>query len=124
MSETPFRELGRRTPVKGVHVSLGGPNWVFLTVCTEKRGRWLAQPGFPVQHRPSHACASASNSAAIMFLPRTFVAAFKRSLVHLVDDYLPLAARWMIWDSRVIPVKRLAISSTDGIESVRELIGA
>jgi putative transposase len=47
MSETPFREPGRRTPTKGVHVSLGGPNWVFLTVCTEKRERWLAQA--PVQ---------------------------------------------------------------------------
>ena len=43
MSEIPFREPGRRTPAKGVHVSLGGPNWVFLTVCTEKRERWLAQ---------------------------------------------------------------------------------
>jgi hypothetical protein len=28
---------------KGVQVSLGGPNWVFLIVCTEKRERWLAQ---------------------------------------------------------------------------------
>jgi REP element-mobilizing transposase RayT len=44
MSDLPFREPGRRTPAKGVHNSLGGPNWVFLTVCTEKRGRWLAQP--------------------------------------------------------------------------------
>ena len=43
MSEIPFREPGRRTPAKGVHVSLGGPNWVFLTVCTEKRACWLAQ---------------------------------------------------------------------------------
>jgi putative transposase len=33
----------RRTPAKGVRVSLAGPNWVFLTVCTEDRKRWLAQ---------------------------------------------------------------------------------
>ena len=33
----------RRTPAKGVRISLGGPNWVFLTVCTDKRERWLAQ---------------------------------------------------------------------------------
>ena len=32
MSETPFREPGRHTPAKGVHVSLGGPNWVFPTM--------------------------------------------------------------------------------------------
>ncbi len=44
MSEISFHEPGRHTPAKGVHVSHGGPNWVFLTVCTEKRGQWLAQP--------------------------------------------------------------------------------
>jgi putative transposase len=43
MVETPFREPGRRTPAKGVRISVGGPNWVFLTVCTAKRDRWLAQ---------------------------------------------------------------------------------
>jgi len=43
MNEIPFREPGRRTPAKGVHISLGGPNWVFVTVCTEERGQWLAQ---------------------------------------------------------------------------------
>jgi putative transposase len=43
VAEIPFSEPGRRTPAKGVHISLGGPNWVFLTVCTEKRERWLAQ---------------------------------------------------------------------------------
>lgn len=43
MSETPFHEPGRRTPAKGVHLTLGGPNWVFLNVCTNQRDRWLAQ---------------------------------------------------------------------------------
>ena len=43
MSDTPFREPGRVTPAKGVHISLGGPNWVFLTLCTAQRERWLAQ---------------------------------------------------------------------------------
>jgi len=43
VNDVPFRVPGRRTPAKGVHISAGGPNWVFLTVCTEKRDRWLAQ---------------------------------------------------------------------------------
>jgi putative transposase len=43
MSELTFREPGRHTPAKGVNISRGGSNWVFLTVCTEKRGEWLAQ---------------------------------------------------------------------------------
>ena len=47
MAEIFPTEPGRRTPAKGVHVSPGGPNWVFLTISTEKRERWLAQS--PVQ---------------------------------------------------------------------------
>jgi predicted ABC-type ATPase len=47
---------------------------------------------------------------------------FRRSLVHLVDDYLPLAARWAVWDSRSLPATRLAISSVDAVESVRQFI--
>jgi len=48
---------------------------------------------------------------------------FDRSLVHLLDTYLPLATRWAIWDNRGLPAKRLAISTTHDIESVRHLIG-
>jgi predicted ABC-type ATPase len=48
---------------------------------------------------------------------------FKRSLVHLLDDYLPLATRWAVWDSRGLPAKRLAISSRNDIETVRKMIG-
>jgi predicted ABC-type ATPase len=48
---------------------------------------------------------------------------FKRSLVRLLDDYLPLATRWAVWDSRDLPAKRLAISGADAIESLRTLIG-
>jgi predicted ABC-type ATPase len=48
---------------------------------------------------------------------------FKRSLIHLLDDYLPLATRWAVWDSRGLPAKRLAISGENDIESVRKLIG-
>ena len=48
---------------------------------------------------------------------------FKRSLFHLLNDYLPLATRWAVWDSRSLPAKRLAISGANAIESVRPLIG-
>ncbi|PYI88332.1 MAG: hypothetical protein DME26_03810 [Verrucomicrobia bacterium] len=48
---------------------------------------------------------------------------FKRSLFHLLDDYLPLATRWAVWDSRNLPAKRLAISGENDIESVRQLTG-
>ncbi len=42
-SAVPQHRPTRHTPARGVHVSLGGPNWVFLTVCTEKREPWLVQ---------------------------------------------------------------------------------
>ena len=48
---------------------------------------------------------------------------FRRSLLHLGDDYLALATRWAIWDSRDLPAKRLAISATHDIDSIRKLIG-
>src|SRR5881275_2624469 len=35
---------------------------------------------------------------------------FNRSFNHLVDDYLPIATRWAIWDNRGLPAKRLATS--------------
>jgi len=47
---------------------------------------------------------------------------FKRSLGHLIDDYLPLATRWAIWDNRGLPAKRMATSATDDVNSVRRLI--
>ena len=48
---------------------------------------------------------------------------FKRSLAHLLDDYLPLAARWTILDNRDVPPKQLAISSEHDIKHLRTLIG-
>jgi predicted ABC-type ATPase len=49
---------------------------------------------------------------------------FQRSLVHLLHNYLPLADRWAVWDSRNLPAKRLAISTMDNIEFLRHLIRA
>lgn len=48
---------------------------------------------------------------------------FKRSLTHLIDDYLSLATQWAIWDNRGLPAKRMATSATDDVNSVRHLIG-
>lgn len=48
---------------------------------------------------------------------------FKRSLGHLIGDYLPLATRWAVWDSRDLPVKPLASSLSHDMDSLRKLIG-
>ena len=47
---------------------------------------------------------------------------FRRSLAHLVEDYLPLATRWVIWDSRGLPATALANSDSHSLEAVRTLI--
>jgi predicted ABC-type ATPase len=49
---------------------------------------------------------------------------FKRSVAHLLEDYLPLASRWIVWDSRRLPPEHLAISSSDDMEAVQNLIDA
>lgn len=47
---------------------------------------------------------------------------FHRSVLNLINDYLPLATRWTIWDSRSLPPKQLASSRDDAIESVATLL--
>ena len=59
-------EVGRRNPAAGVHVQLGGPNFVLLTVTTEDRKPWL------------------NNLEAHCFLCETWISA----TAWLVGDYL------------------------------------
>jgi len=39
--DAPFLEPGRRNPSSGVHIQLGQPNFVLLTITTEHREPWL-----------------------------------------------------------------------------------
>jgi putative transposase len=43
VSDAPFQDIGRKRPARGVHINLGEPTIVFLTVCTRDRLPWLAQ---------------------------------------------------------------------------------
>lgn len=47
---------------------------------------------------------------------------FERSLKHLLDDYLPLATHWTIWDNRGTPPKLLAHSDRNDIDDVRRIL--
>jgi len=47
---------------------------------------------------------------------------FHRSLKHLLEDYLPLSARWTVWDNREPPPKLLASSLTHDMSGVRPLL--
>src|SRR4051812_38399961 len=43
--DSPFQDIGRQHPARGVHIYLGQPTIVFLTVCTHQRKANLARPG-------------------------------------------------------------------------------
>lgn len=38
------QDIGRKHPARGVHIYSGQPTIVFLTVCSENRNPWLADP--------------------------------------------------------------------------------
>jgi hypothetical protein len=79
MSDIPFRDPGRRTPAKGVHLSMGGPNWVFLTVCTEKRERCLAQLSVErTLHHIGNIPPRRGSSAIIYSCPTTCICSARR----------------------------------------------
>jgi predicted ABC-type ATPase len=44
---------------------------------------------------------------------------FTRSRHHFANDYLPLATRWTVWDSRSLPAKLLASSNTHDMNFIR-----
>ena len=47
---------------------------------------------------------------------------FRRSLIHLIEDYLDFANRWIIWDNTRPPAKALASSDTHTILQLREIL--
>jgi predicted ABC-type ATPase len=79
---------------------------------------WLSSPAQAIA-RVRHRVQLGGHNVPVSDIRRRF----KRSQLHLISDYLPLASAWAIWDGRELPVKRLANSATHDIESVRELIG-
>jgi predicted ABC-type ATPase len=49
---------------------------------------------------------------------------FARSIEHLLDDYAPLADRWVLWDNSAPPAKALANSATHSIVDLRNFFAA
>jgi predicted ABC-type ATPase len=47
---------------------------------------------------------------------------FHRGLIHLVEDYIDFANRWIIWDNTRPPAKVLASSDTHTILQLREML--
>ena len=49
---------------------------------------------------------------------------FDRSRKHVIEDYLPLADDWVLWDNSEPPHLRLADSSTHHIEQLKAMIAS
>jgi predicted ABC-type ATPase len=47
---------------------------------------------------------------------------YGRSLQHLVDDYLPMAGSWAVWNNERKPAKLLAHSLLDEVTSLQDLL--
>ena len=44
---------------------------------------------------------------------------FSRSIQHLLDDYVPMATKWFLWDNSTPPAKLLAESASQSIIELR-----
>ncbi len=47
---------------------------------------------------------------------------FERSKRHFVEDYLPLADEWVVWDNAVPPPRRMADNNTHRAEEIKTLL--
>lgn len=114
----------RRRETFALETTLSGKTYIRLFQRARKLGYevelhylWLSSPAQAVARVRLRVSQGGHHVPAVDIRRR-----FGRSIVHLVDDYLPLATHWAIWDSRELPVKRLAISSNHDIEFVRKLV--
>jgi predicted ABC-type ATPase len=116
----------RRRETFALESTLSGKTYIRLFRCARQLGfelelhyLWLSSPAQAIA-RVRQRVKLGGHDVPVADIRRRF----KRSLVHLTDDYLPLATRWAVWDSRSLPAKRLAISSTHDIDTARKLISA
>ena len=49
---------------------------------------------------------------------------FDRSRRHFIEDYLPLADEWVLWDNQSPPHRRIADSSTHTLEELKAMLAA
>jgi predicted ABC-type ATPase len=123
---TEIAESLKRRETFGLESTLSGKTYIRLFRHARKLGYeielhylWLSNPAQAIERVRERVKMGGHNVPAADIRRR-----FKRSLIHLLNDYLPLATEWAVWDSRELPVKQLAISGKNDIKSLRRLIGA
>jgi predicted ABC-type ATPase len=123
---TEIGESLKRRETFGLESTLSGKTYIRLFREARKLGYeielhylWLSSPAQAIERVRERVRMGGHHVPAVDIRRR-----FKRSLTHLLGDYLPLAMRWAVWDSRELPVKQLASSRGSDVESLRQLIGA
>jgi predicted ABC-type ATPase len=122
---TQIEDSLRRRETFALETTLSGKTYIRLFQRARKLGYeieinylWLSSPAHAIARVRERVSKGGHHVPAADIRRR-----FKRSLIHLLDDYLPLATRWTVFDNRDVPPKPLANSSAHGIESLRTLIG-
>jgi predicted ABC-type ATPase len=120
-----FRDLVRRKETFALESTLSGKTYILLFRQARKFGYeielhylWLSDPAQAIARVRQRVRLGGHDVPAADIRRR-----FKRGLEHLLKDYLLLATRWVVWDGRDLPAKRIAISAVDSIETVRRLVG-
>ena len=49
---------------------------------------------------------------------------FERSRKHFIEDYVPLADEWGLWDNQLPPVMQIADSTTHSLEELQTMIAS
>jgi predicted ABC-type ATPase len=121
---TEVRSSIARSETFALESTLSGKTYVHIFEAALARGYelelhylWLASPEQAIT-RVRRRVRMGGHDVPIADIRRRF----KRSREHLVEDYLPLATRWVIWDSRWTKAKRLATSDGDDIDFAQQWI--
>jgi putative transposase len=103
----------RRTPAKGVHISLGGPNWVFLTVNARERVLFRAKPNHGKQVSKPQVTSIAGRDALPRVRENVVMPVRKNPTIGwlaqpsiqraLHDIWLTSATAWLVTDYLLMP---------------------
>lgn len=121
---TEFRLCVKRHETFALESTLSGRTYVRLFRLAKATGYrlelhylWLATPDQAIA-RVRERVRKGGHAVAVVDIRRRY----HRSLDHLVEDYLPLADDWALWDNRPLQPLVLATSQIHAIEAVKQLI--
>jgi predicted ABC-type ATPase len=121
---TQIKECVRRKETFALESTLSGKTYIRFLREAKKSGYklelhylWLSSPTQAIA-RVKQRVLQGGHHVPTQDLRRRF----KRSQLHLVNDYLMLADNWAVWDSRNLPAKQLASSVMHDENDVKDLL--